>query len=186
MKIYISSLFQGILIAFIFGIANLANANSNASDELSQIHERIKSKFVTLKHINASELEQMPREDILVFDVREKSEFNVSRIEGAIQVSPDISARKFIRDYGEKVKGKTLVFYCSVGRRSSELANLVQSNLVSSVEVPIFNLQGGIFNWHNESRSLVNGAGETDYIHPYTRYWGKLINRREMIRFKPE
>ena len=136
--------------------------------------------------MNAPELEQMPSEDILVFDVREKSEFNVSHIEGAIQVSPDISARKFIKDYGEKVKGKTLVFYCSVGRRSSELADRVQGNLVNSVETPVFNLQGGIFNWHNESRSLVSGAGETDYVHPYNRYWGRLIDRPEMIRFKPE
>ncbi len=46
------------------------------------------------------------------------------------------------------------------------------------------NLKGGIFRWHNQSRSLVNGSGTTDYVHPFNSEWGKLVKRQSKTRYK--
>ena len=49
----------------------------------------------------------------------------------------------------------------------------------------VYNLDGGIFAWHNERRALTNAAGATDYVHPFDDYWGRLLERRDLIRTVP-
>jgi 3-mercaptopyruvate sulfurtransferase SseA len=37
-------------------------------------------------------------------------------------------------------------------------------------------LAGGIFQWANEERPLVDAAGNpTTRVHPYNRFWGRLL-----------
>lgn len=76
--------------------------------------------------------------------------------------------------------GLTMVFYCSVGYRSSALAAQIHGSFPTN---EIFNLQGGIFNWHNERRDLVNEKGVSEDIHPYDKYWGRLLERPVHIRY---
>ena len=82
----------------------------------------------------------------------------------------------------QDLKGKTVVFYCSVGVRSSALAESVKADLLAAGTKEVVNLEGGIFGWHNQSRPLVDKSGPTTFVHPYNAYWGRLLTRPELAR----
>ncbi|MDA7947449.1 MAG: rhodanese-like domain-containing protein [Hyphomicrobiaceae bacterium] len=126
------------------------------------------------------------RPDVLLLDVREEDEYAVSHLADAVRVDPDIWRGTFMNRFGENVRGKTVVFYCSVGVRSSRLAERVRTTLKEQGAKAVYNLDGGIFAWHNERRPLVNAKGETDFVHPFDSYWGQLVKRGELARKSPE
>jgi rhodanese-related sulfurtransferase len=121
----------------------------------------------------------------IVFDVREESEFAVSHLPGAIRLDPGMSAEAFRARYGDALKGKSVVFYCSVGKRSSLLAERVKTVAETSGAVAIHNLDGGLFRWHNEGRSLSSARGETRVIHPYDTFWGRYLRRQDQVTYTP-
>ena len=125
------------------------------------------------------------KNDVLLLDVRESEEYAVSRIPGAVRVDPGIWSWSFLRKHAEAARGKTVVFYCSVGVRSSRLAASVQKALKESGAKAVYNLDGGIFAWHNQARSLANAKGVTPYVHPFDSHWGKLVRRQEFVRSVP-
>jgi len=90
------------------------------------------------------------------FPVREEKEFNVSHIKGATYVDPSIKAEAFMTEFEQDWTGKTIVFYCSVGQRSSLLAARVQTALKAKGASEVVNLEKGIFGWHNQSMPLTN------------------------------
>jgi len=166
-----------LLICYLVSIS----AQADAAKELAEFHLTIEEKFDEVAHIKATSLETMESSELVIFDVRESDEYAVSHLPGAIRVSPDISRASFLKNYADIIGGKTSVFYCSVGYRSSALAEQIQGKLSS----PVYNLEGGIFNWHNQRRKLVNQRSSTDDIHPYDRHWGRLLSRQENIRYQP-
>lgn len=121
----------------------------------------------------------------LLIDVREAPEYAVSHIGGAQRADPGITAAQFLEAFTVRAKGRPVVFYCSVGVRSSILAEKVQAGLRASGSGQVYNLDGGIFGWHNEKRPLVDAGGPTDFVHPYDSHWGKLLIRRELATDKP-
>lgn len=164
-------------------ISSTATAKENKA--LSAKHQKIIQDFPTVRHISNDALYGMKEEDVIVFDIREADEFHVSHMEASILVSPDISSDAFLSQYAEKVRGKTVVFYCSVGQRSSILAEKVQQDLTALGSGPVYNLEGGLFKWHNDSLPLVTAAAEpTDYIHPYNHFWGRMVNQKRKHRYK--
>jgi rhodanese-related sulfurtransferase len=165
--------------------ANIGLAMADQS-RLDKIHRDIVTKYSDVKQLGAVELQSMKDSAVIVFDVREEEEFAVSHIGGAVRVDPDIELTEFANKYSTELSGKTIVFYCSVGRRSSELASQLAGMLKTNGAVAAFNLSGGIFRWHNERRPLMSlNKQETIFIHPYNFYWGRLIDDRAAIRYKP-
>lgn len=155
--------------------------------ELAKIHAKIASDYQSVEHIDADAFETLTPEDTIVFDVREPGEYNVSHIAAAHQVDPSIDADEFLELYGDDLKGKTLVFYCSVGRRSSLLAERVDEVVEATGAEASYNLIGGVFQWHNEDRPLMTGsAEETTAIHPYNSHWGRLIKDKSAISYAPQ
>ena len=148
---------------------------------LERIHSRIVSEHQNIAHLTAEEFEDLDSDDIVLFDVRETDEYEVSRIDGAIQVQANIDVDEFSEDYGDLLKGKTVVFYCSVGRRSSDLLARLDPLLKSSGVQTSANLKGGIFNWVNQNKKL-----DGNKVHPYNAYWGRLIEDSSNIAYKPE
>ena len=156
-----------------------------AAWSLSEVESDVRSDYPTVEHITPSKIGQTEdRSDLLIFDVREKPEFTVSHISGAIQVDPNLGARSFLKRYGELAAGKKVIFYCSVGVRSSEMAVRFQSALKAAGSRSVANLSGGIFRWHNEQRLLKNSNGPTDAVHPYNSNWGKLLTRQSKISYQ--
>ena len=112
----------------------------------------------------------------LLFDVREAAEFEVSRLAGAIRVSPRSRAAEVIAAVPcDRLAGATAVFYCAVGVRSARLVNRLQPDLLAVGVAGIASLSGGIFRWHNEGRPLVDAKGRANRVHPYNAHWRQFL-----------
>ncbi len=161
-------------------------AINSMQPELDKIHNDIQANYDRVEHINAEEFLELDPGQIVVFDVREPDEYAISHIAGAVQIDPSIDADAFFDEYEGLLAGKTAVFYCSVGWRSSELAQRVDDVLVDEGVLGSYNLMGGLFKWHNEARPLMSTTKEaTSSIHPYDSQWGKLIEDQTSIDYGP-
>jgi rhodanese-related sulfurtransferase len=151
---------------------------------LAAIEADVSKRFVEVAQISGDDLaaKVQSAKPPLIFDVREEAEFRVSHLAGAERVDPEMAADAFLAKYGAAAAGREVVFYCSVGMRSSGLAAEVQEGLVKAGALAVSNLRGGIFGWHNAKRPLVDAAGATDFVHPYNDKWGALVARQENIR----
>lgn len=162
-------------------------AQFSAPQSLLVVEADVAKQFADVEHLLTDGMAAMlNRPDVVIFDVREPGEHAVSRIPGAVHIDPGIWSRDFLKQHAAALKGKTVVFYCSVGVRSSKLAGRVQSELRRTGASKVYNLQGGIFRWHNEERALVDVQGAmTPFIHPYNANWGQLVQRQEFTRAAP-
>lgn len=103
----------------------------------------------------------------LVYDVREKAEYEVSHIPGAIHVTPGD-----VPDPGGVPDARMIVCACSVGLRSAKLAAALQARGWTGA----VNLRGGLFRWAKDGRDMENAAGPTRSVHPFDERWGRLLN----------
>ncbi len=164
------------------------DAQAKEAFSLPVLQKDILSRYDGVQHITGQSLAEklkQAKEEVVIFDVREVGEYNVSHIANAIQVAPNIWHSPFMRKYAASLKGKTVVFYCSVGVRSSKLARYVQEAVKKAGATSVLNLQYGIFGWHNEKRALINNDKATDVVHPYNKHWGQLVNRNALLSYKP-
>jgi len=109
----------------------------------------------------------------VLIDARERKEYEVSHIQGAIPVGYE----KFdIKDLSEIDKDKTIVVSCSIGKRSEEIGLKLKNAGYTDVK----NHYGGIFDWTNRGYPVVNENGEeVKRVHPYNSFWGIWINNYE-------
>lgn len=159
-----------------------------ADDALSAVESLVELRY-PVTAVEAEELDRQLATDqdaLLLFDVREPEEFAVSHLPGGIRLDPEISSAEFIELYGPQVAGRRVVFYCSVGMRSSRLAEALTPALEKLGAQSVANLRGGIFRWQGEGGPLQNAAGPTRYVHPYDRRWGQLIPNDGPRRLTPE
>ena len=147
---------------------------SNPAVTLSDLERFVSAKY-PVPEIGSAALEaRIAAGDVLLFDVREMAEYEVSHIAGATHVEPGSSGAAFLSANGDKLKGKTAVFYCSVGVRSGVMAERVAA---AASGVKVMNLRGGIFRWYKEGRAIVRRGSRADSVHPYDASWGKLLDR---------
>ena len=177
---------RNILLAGVAAVAAVGGVMLSAKPELAKVHEEIERDYDNVEHIDANTFSQLNARDVVLFDVRDPEEYAVSHLRGAVRVDPNISEAEFQTLYADLLAGKKAVFYCSVGRRSSDLAERVAHIVEQSTESAPINLIGGIFQWSNEKRTLMGPNGyETDAVHPYNDYWGRLIENPDVIRYFP-
>lgn len=180
-----------ITIACAGGIAGLVIAATvwwwhAGDDPLDTVHQSIAAQYPAVEHVTPQQLALMPKSTVILFDTRQEDEFAVSHLAGAIRIPPDLPPEQFIAQYADSLDGKAAVFYCSVGARSSEFADRVQNDLVAAGTVKVANLQKGLFGWHNEDLPQVDASGQdTDFIHPFNGFWGRLIKRSQLIAQEP-
>ncbi|XP_064392167.1 uncharacterized protein LOC135339816 isoform X2 [Halichondria panicea] len=142
----------------------------------------ISKKFPTIRNITCEQLNNWIEDEskkLVCLDTRPMEEYDVSHISGAIQVDPE--SEQSLEDLG--ITGdSTVVCYCSVGYRSSNVAKTLfskhkQSTGSSDETLDVYNLEGGLFQWANERRGIVNNSGDkVATVHPYSLFWGKLLN----------
>ena len=183
----LSRLFSAALLALVLALAPTPQpAGAKGHFTLETIQKNIEKKYSGVAHMSTAALAKnmSEKKDMIVFDVREKDEFAVSRIPGAVRVDPNIWQSSFMKKFGDKIAGKTVIFYCSVGVRSTKLARYVQAAMRKKGARAIYNLKGGIFAWHNENKSLANARGQTSFVHPYNKYWGQLVDKQSLTRYK--
>lgn len=149
------------------------------ADALGGIEWLVNKRF-DVPEITAEEAQAILSDDAgnwLVVDVREPEEYAVSHLPGAIRISLDTDRETFTQQFGGALAGKHVLFYCSVGQRSSKLAARLQDAVRDAGGADIANLRGGIFRWHGEHGTLVNAEGSVGRIHPYNAVWGRLMPR---------
>ena len=156
-------------------------------DTLEETARRVEREFPDVAHVRPDHLSARlgGAETVLLLDVRETAEFDVSHLSGAERVAPEISSARALAQIGERADGAALVFYCSVGQRSSRLASRTQRALAAAGARAVYNLRGGIFAWHNEARPLVDRFGQTPYVHPYRAAWRRLLTRPQLATMRP-
>ncbi len=171
-----------IFIALLF-----TSSCSSDSKKLDTLEAELQSSYPNIGHLSTGTLSQWSadKKDVVLIDVREEGEYAVSHIDGALRIDPKASASEVAAQIGSIASGKDVIFYCSVGVRSSQLADRAKDELQAMGAGDIYNLSGGIFAWHNEKRALKSDAGDTQMVHPYDRVWGKLVNRQDYISYAP-
>jgi len=162
-----------------------AYAEQNAM--LGAVEAKIRASYASIPHMTSAEYEALEAsgEPIVLLDARSKEEFAVSHLPGARYVDPGIWKWSFRNAYASDLKGKKVVIYCAVGARSSNLASRIRDIAKEAGATGIYNLEGGIFRWHNEGRPLVGPKGKTDEIHPYDETNSRLIDRKDLIAYTP-
>jgi len=138
-------------------------------------------------HINPDDLVDWQKSDreLIILDVREPDEFEVSHISGAIRVSPAAQPEDVAELLDGRANGADIVFYCSVGARSSDLAERAAKRLERDGAGRIANLRGGVFRWHNEARPLMSEGKATELVHPYDSIWKSLVERDHLTAREP-
>ncbi|KAF6032334.1 hypothetical protein EB796_009355 [Bugula neritina] len=145
----------------------------------------IRQKFSKVPQLSTQELAEWQAEgkQVTLLDARPIEEFEISRIEGAARVDPD-HLQESIPQVEELIDAtptdQPVVLYCSIGYRSCLVADKLINKWKNSPgkSRPIYNLEGSLFKWANESRPLVDNSGSpTKLVHPYNNVWGRLLEK---------
>lgn len=117
----------------------------------------------------------------LILDTRSEAEYAVSHLIEARQFdgTADLAIAPALKDAS---KDTPIIVYCSVGYRSSKVAQQFMKAGFQDVS----NLEGGLFQWANEgytkkligSGTLVHAGQPTQIVHPYNSVWGVLLSRQ--------
>lgn len=110
----------------------------------------------------------------IFLDAREKREFEVSHLPGAIWVGYDHFQ---LENVAQLAHNQRVVVYCSVGYRSEK----VSEKLLAAGFQDVSNLVGGIFEWVNDGQKIVNESGPTDRVHAYSKSWGIWLKRGKKV-----
>ena len=169
-------------LAICIGVAASAPACAEAPEEdednamfWSMTLKMIRARFPTVAQVSTDTLqswldESPQRENLLLFDVRESEEYAVSHLQGARPTPSKDEAQKALQGVPSDQR---IVLYCSVGYRSSELAQF----LMKKGYTEVYNLEGSIFAWANEGRPVYRGNERVKVVHPYDRIWGRLLKK---------
>lgn len=109
-------------------------------------------------------------EGALFLDARESKEFEISHIRDARWVGYDTFDWERLEGIP---KDRPIVVYCSVGYRSEKITRRLQKRGYSQV----YNLYGGIFEWVNRGKPIVDDQGSTQNVHAYDAFWGRWLER---------
>lgn len=154
----------GVLLA----VALFAIVLNGRSLALSLITGLVRVEYPALRWESGAELARGGVPKPLLLDVREQAEFAVSHLAGARRLEPGASIPP---DVLALPRDTPIVTYCAVGRRSAAVASALQAAGFTQVR----NLDGAIFRWVNEGRPLVRDTAAATRVHPYSRFWGLLL-----------
>jgi rhodanese-related sulfurtransferase len=139
------------------------------------IREAIRKKFPSVRQLPTQALAEWladtNRAAPLLIDARSAAEFAVSHLQNARHLSSVAEVKAAATS-----NSQPMVVYCSVGYRSSALAEKLQKAGMTNV----YNLEGSIFAWANENRPVFRDGTNLQpaQVHPYSRKWGALLDKR--------
>ena len=119
--------------------------------------------------------EEINAEQVVWLDARDLKEHEVSKIKDATFVGYEDFDLSRVSDVS---KDANVVVYCSVGYRSEKIAEQLQAAGYTNVS----NLVGGIFDWHNQGRPVVDTDNQsTNKVHGYSKTWGIWLTEAEVV-----
>ena len=154
---------HGLLIALFSVTSFIACGQMKYEEKLESIYKK------TVPLIKPNEL--VHNENTIILDTRAIHEYETSHIEGAKFVDYDSFTPAAVSEID---KNKKVIVYCSVGYRSERIGEKLQEMGFKDVH----NLYGGIFQWVNEGKPVVNMKKEaTDSVHTYNKKWGRWLKK---------
>ena len=167
-----------ILLGLLAGIAGAAGTPESYDAYLDSLYRGTVPLMTPAELSNLMEDEQA---DMLLLDIRTAAERSVSYIPG----SRFIDFESFTMDELDGVpRTQQVVLYCAVGYRSERVGELILEAGFSEV----YNLYGGIIEWHNQGLPTVvaTGAGRNEVekspvVHGYSSRWGIWVSRGEVL-----
>ena len=110
------------------------------------------------------------KENVILFDTREKEEYEVSHIEGALCLGyNDFN----ISQLSGISKDQKIVVYCSIGYRSEKIGERLREMGYHQV----YNLYGSLFDWVNRGNPIVDQYDQpTKKVHTYNWLWSKWVD----------
>lgn len=174
-------------IALLAAFAPSSAGRAEGQSCLTDLERKIEADYRGVASVLPHQFGAMLRDGAatLVLDARERAEFDVSHAPGAIHVDPDMTADEFLAQFGDRIAGKAVLLYCSVGVRSSRLAQRIDSKVREKGGKGTFNLRGGIFAMHNYGYRLTDASQSTEWVHPYSRAWSRFLDFPNYSRFSP-
>lgn len=140
---------------------------------LTNIERWVRWQYQDVPQLSTAELEAWladnQRTAPQLLDVRTRAEYDVSHISGAFRVSPNAEPAAVLQTVDAN---RPIVLYCAVGQRSSKLGE----KLIAAGRKDVWNLEGSIFAWANEGKSLVRDGETVTEVHPVNRFYGLLLN----------
>ncbi len=158
------------LLRALFSVVHGADAPAEGMDHWKAA---VRAKFPGVPQMTTADLVarlgDTNRPAPILLDVRTRKEFDRSHLPSARHLDPDAKPAEVDR----LLAGQTndVVVYCSVGWRSSALAQ----RLRAAGRTNVVNLEGSIFAWANEDRPLEADGRPVELVHPYNRTFGKLL-----------
>lgn len=173
--------FRHVRISLIFGLLTLSACGGGTDDETAtpgMLYQQLLRTLYrnTVPTVPAAALAEelaAPRPPLLL-DVRTPVEYRVSHLRGARFVAFDSIATAQFADLD---RTQPVVVYCSVGVRSERLGERLYALGFRNVR----NLYGGLFEWVNEGHSVVDSAGSTTNVHPYSPFWSPWLKRGRKV-----
>ena len=145
-----------------------AACGSRAPLEWPAVLADVRAKHPTVTQLAIDELvRELATTKPVLLDARTQEEFATSHLPGA-ELAPDLDAAL---DVLARSPNAPVVVYCSVGLRSSALAEELVRHGYGATQ----NLEGGIFAWANAGHALVTADGATVKVHPFDARWGALL-----------
>ena len=139
----------------------------------SMLKQTIRATYPDVRHVSTDSLAAWQASSArapLLLDIRAEDEFAVSHLRGARRLDPDTHNLAMLLDLPPDTP---LVTYCSVGYRSSAMAQ----RLAEAGFTNVVNLEGSLFAWANEGRPVYRDDRAVRQVHPYDRVWGRFLKK---------
>jgi rhodanese-related sulfurtransferase len=153
-----------------FDDPQIETLNVSDEDQLNIIYEKFKgylSEFPNALNIKPDEAKFF--DEPLFVDVREKKEYRVSMIKGAI------TKDEFIKNK-DLYKYRNIIIYCTIGLRSGKFSQQLTNEGFTS-----FNLIGGVLLWSHYGFDFYNGDLLINRVHTYSKKWNHLHSDYQAI-----
>lgn len=148
---------------------------AQAAPDWPELKQTIRHKFPEVPQWSvpqlAARLADTHQPAPLLVDVRPEAEYADGHLAGAVRADSERAVRRLLE---RRPPGQVAVLYCSVGWRSSKLAEA----LIEDGAQGVVNLEGSIFEWANTGHPVVAEHGPAGRVHPYDRDWGRLLDRK--------
>lgn len=158
----------------LLGLLGCSRPPASDADRLRRIadlYRGYRDEFPEVPGISPEALEQrLDDPQLVLVDVREAEEREVSTLPGALSVEEFVSRE-------DELAGRPVVTYCTVGYRSGLFAKEL---LAEGWDVA--NLEGSILAWTHAGGPLVDADGQpTRRVHVYSRRWDLAAERYQGV-----
>ena len=137
---------------------------------IDELYTKSTVSFPAVKSLSVDQLLELSgNEAIILIDVRETYEQEVSTIPGAI-------TKEELQKNLESHRAKKIVPYCTIGYRSG----LYAQELIEK-DFDVLNLKGGILAWTHGGQPLADKNGETKRVHVYGKKWALAAEGYEQV-----